>query len=55
MGTASVWPYEIDMFVRSDADVSRARAAAEAAKVPYKVCLRHDLPYWIPAFAGTTR
>jgi superfamily I DNA/RNA helicase/mRNA-degrading endonuclease RelE of RelBE toxin-antitoxin system len=30
-------PHEIGIFVRSDAEVSRARAAAEAAKVPFKV------------------
>jgi len=30
-------PHEIGLFVRLDAEVSRSRAAAEAAKVPYKV------------------
>jgi superfamily I DNA/RNA helicase len=34
-------PDEIGVFVRSEAEMKRAQAAAEAAKLPYKVLDRH--------------
>jgi superfamily I DNA/RNA helicase len=37
LAKANVLPHEIGMFVRSEAQLDRAKAAADAAKVPFKI------------------